>query len=239
MILPVAVVTACPRVCRSRRRLIAATVALAALFTSSEASGEICIDMNLRFDERDSAGALVESMASEAASIWESYGVRLQWRATPGPARCAWTQASFDVLLDPPSPGARSSKVILGSTYLAPGVIDHVPIHVDRRATERVLGSLAFDQLARLLGRAGVDPSDVGRAMGRVLAHEIGHVLLATRDHQPGGLMRAAFIAADLLTPDRHSYRLSPAEVTRLRQRERALSHSSGDSAGAPLPARR
>src|SRR5262249_37885930 len=32
----------------------------------------------------------------------------------------------------------------------------------------------------------------VGRAFGRALAHEIGHYLLRSRQHAPGGLMRAS-----------------------------------------------
>jgi hypothetical protein len=51
----------------------------------------------------------------------------------------------------------------------------------------------------------------------------VGHVLLAVRDHQPRGLMRPTFGAEDLLEPQRRFYTLSPGEVTRLRQRERAL----------------
>ena len=83
-----------------------ATVALLVLLLSAPASAEICIDMNLRFDDREPPPALVESMKKEAASIWESYGVWFQWRATPSLARCASTQASFDVLLNQ-HPGAQ------------------------------------------------------------------------------------------------------------------------------------
>ena len=39
----------------------------------------------------------------------------------------------------------------------------------------------------------------VGRALGRVMAHEIGHYLLASRVHTSEGLMRAAFDGDELL----------------------------------------
>jgi hypothetical protein len=39
----------------------------------------------------------------------------------------------------------------------------------------------------------------LARALGRALAHEIGHYLLGTADHTPHGLMRASFAPQDLL----------------------------------------
>ena len=200
-----------------------AMVTLLVLFMSSHAFAEICIDMNLRLDEREPPAAIVESMKNEATAIWEPYGVWFRWEATPGLAQCVWTQASFDVLFDQhPQPG-KSFNLILGRTHLALRAIDHLPIHIDHEATEELLGSASVGQLARLLGRTSFGPEDVGRALGRVLAHEVGHVLLAVRDHQPRGLMRPTFGAEDLLEPQRRFYTLSPAEVTRLRQRERVL----------------
>src|SRR5688572_21972819 len=196
-----------------------AWVALLASFMSAPTFAETCVDMNLRFDEREPHPALIESMKNEAASIWGSYGVWFRWPATPNPTGCAWAHASFDVLFDGEHRRpAWSLKTILGSTQLGLRAIDHVPIHIDREATEELLGSASVGQLARLLGRASFGPEDVGRALGLVLAHEVGHVLLAVRDHQPRGLMRPTFGAADLLEPQRGFYTLSPAEVTRLRQ---------------------
>jgi hypothetical protein len=41
----------------------------------------------------------------------------------------------------------------------------------------------------------------LGRVMGRALAHEIGHYLLASRLHTTSGLMRAALPAQELVRP--------------------------------------
>ena len=70
-------------------------------------------------------------------------------------------------------------------------------------------------------------PLDLGRALGRVLAHEIGHVVLAAAKHQSRGLMRASFVAEDLIRPQRWSYTLSEAEVARLRERELVLNNQA------------
>jgi hypothetical protein len=59
----------------------------------------------------------------------------------------------------------------------------------------------------------------MGRALGRVLAHEIGHVLLAVRQHDRSGLMRAVFTPAELGAPDREAFRLTSDDLGRLRSR--------------------
>jgi hypothetical protein len=97
-----------------------------------------------------------------------------------------------------------------------------VPVYIDSGAIERLIDGLS-GQLFQVLGRRYVAPVDLGRALGRVLAHEIGHIVLAAAEHQSRGLMRASFVAEDLIRPQRHPYTLSEAEVARLRERELAL----------------
>lgn len=52
----------------------------------------------------------------------------------------------------------------------------------------------------------------VGRVVGRVLAHEIGHYLLRTRGHS-GGLMRPNHLAAMLVSPERRPFELAMADA--------------------------
>jgi hypothetical protein len=49
----------------------------------------------------------------------------------------------------------------------------------------------------------------IGRALGRVIAHEIGHILFESRQHASTGLMRATHRAADLIEPPRASFQLA------------------------------
>ena len=57
----------------------------------------------------------------------------------------------------------------------------------------------------------------MGRALGRVVAHEIGHVLFAWRRHTPHGLMRAQFGAVQLLDLDRRPFAVPADLLPRLR----------------------
>jgi hypothetical protein len=54
------------------------------------------------------------------------------------------------------------------------------------------------------------------RAMTRAIAHELGHYLLASRDHVVHGLMRGQLTADDIMQPTKSSYRLDRAQVQQL-----------------------
>ena len=52
----------------------------------------------------------------------------------------------------------------------------------------------------------------LGRAMGRALAHELGHYLLASKAHTRRGLMKAVLTAVELFMPDASGFRIDPAQ---------------------------
>ena len=52
----------------------------------------------------------------------------------------------------------------------------------------------------------------LSRALGRALAHELGHFLFQSKVHSEGGLMRARQSADALFGPDRKSFRLTDDE---------------------------
>ncbi len=58
----------------------------------------------------------------------------------------------------------------------------------------------------------GFQETLLGRALGRSVAHEVGHFLLASPHHTEGGLMRAIFLPDDLLRFDEDDYTLAPSE---------------------------
>ena len=61
----------------------------------------------------------------------------------------------------------------------------------------------------------------MARAMGRALAHELGHYLLASKLHTRRGLMKAALSAVELFSADARGLRIDPDQrntvVARLR----------------------
>jgi hypothetical protein len=67
------------------------------------------------------------------------------------------------------------------------------------------------------------------RAMARAIAHELGHYLLASREHAARGLMRGQLTADDIMQPRRSSDRLDRAQVERLRRGELFAGTPTGD----------
>ena len=188
-------------------------------FAQAPQGAAICVDVEVRFTERHPAAVFIASLQDETASIWERYGVRLAWPRSTNPEGCTPPQASFVVLVSYEHTNDSNAVMDeLGSTRVIPGVIDHAPVCVNRETAERVLGRMTPVQLTRTLSRSNVSSADVGRAMGRVLAHELGHVLLAA-GHQRQGLMRPSFALEDLIRPQSETFTLSAPEVDRLRER--------------------
>ena len=59
----------------------------------------------------------------------------------------------------------------------------------------------------------------LGRVMGRALAHELGHYLLATKTHTAKGLLKAVRSAQELFGVDRRRFQLEPAQRTQIAAR--------------------
>ena len=85
--------------------------------------------------------------------------------------------------------------------------------------------TLWSDQVARAVdgswGRAGVpevDDASFSNALGRVLAHELGHLLLRLNGHRDRGLMRPAFSHGSLTARGRRAFRLSDQDLEAIRE---------------------
>ena len=177
------------------------------------------VRLGLRFDPFGFVPASTRAAAiAEAAEIWMPYGVA--FTAIEGmPASCADGDLSLDVIFDL-EPQADAASTNNGSDGL--GHIrfasDGAPepwtrIHyaaVTRMATSGpVMGLQASQWPARLREEI------VARAVGRVLAHEVGHFLLRWPHHAESGLMRGQFRASTLADPDARAFSLTSGDRAR------------------------
>jgi hypothetical protein len=216
-----------------RRPIFVASVL--ALSLARPVAAAVCVDAHVRSTGLPLNPAVLDAMRSEAAAVWAPYGVLLRWTDRTNPDRCSSIDATVAVQVDhAPQRRSTARPVTLGTTRLSSFPTGPVPIRLDVAALDRLLGSLTAERLGHIVGRQLLAPSDVGRALGRVLAHEVGHVLLAGFGHQRKGLMRATFVPAELVDYRRRAYTLSRAEVARLTERaarrdERSPSASISD----------
>jgi len=168
--------------------------------------------VRLRVDPSIRSTAILPILKDETEGIWRPYGVQLEW-VDARLDEVAAEGFSVEAVLDRRSEGpADPDRAVLGRASVPQDAVGAGPIRVSFDATERML-------LRRPSSPHFVGEQDMARALGRVLAHEIGHVLLAVRNHDHAGLMRAVFTPAELGSPDRAPFRLTCDGFGRLRSR--------------------
>jgi hypothetical protein len=106
---------------------------------------------------------------------------------------------------------------------------------VDARAGAGVLATIYFDRVVALATAAR---SDMPTLLGRAIAHEMGHLLLATSAHTRHGLMRAIWSRHELHR-DRHAdWSFTPADLETLRVRARSGAAAEDVAWGNAKPSR-
>jgi hypothetical protein len=141
------------------------------------------------------AREVVPRIIEEANRIWRQYGVCLsQDQASAVP------RLRIVIVDDPPSgmfAAGEGSRGLGWITFLEPQKPRNVVYLSWKRAAtllgETITGRVPVEQLPDTLRE-----TYVGRALGRTLAHELGHYLLASTDHARSGLMRPNYPAGQL-----------------------------------------
>jgi hypothetical protein len=134
--------------------------------------------------------AVATAAVREAAAIWSRYDVVVD-RTMP----CASAPDEAIVLTvrtrQTRTSGVQNAPIVLGAIDFADDGTPHsiLTVFLDlllRSFTHTRLGGVAEDRWPPELRQRVI-----GRALGRVIAHEIGHYLLGSRAHSSSGLMRA------------------------------------------------
>jgi hypothetical protein len=176
--------------------------------------------ISLQVDRAIAPQVHLRDLMDEADGLWAPYGVRLNWADQQTLNADAFSvAATVGRQIDGPSLPPWMS--VLGRTTISLEPPSHRPIFLSFDATEKLL------DVRRATGQSSVRvvrDQEMARALGRVLAHEIGHLLLAAPYHDMSGLMRQSFAPGDLAAPERAPFRLACASVDRLRSRIRVLS---------------
>lgn len=147
---------------------------------------------------------LVMLTLAEANMIYGDAGLRIAWRFDRGPG--------VDVTFDETPGGDDHGNMALGWIPFDSGLPEpHVHLSY-ANALVLIEEAEGRSSLARMtmLERHTL----LARALGRALAHELGHYLLASKEHTRDGLMRAKRTASDFMSPFRSGFGLSSAQQT-------------------------
>ena len=176
----------------------------------------------------DASDTFVCRIVSEADAIWARAGVVFTWRRMRAGEAAA--PGSVVVAIHALGSATDAGELPLGWIFFA----DHGPspwIHLSRHNAEILMRHAAPQAAAT----DGARELLLARALGRALAHELGHYLLRSNGHTRTGLMRAARPFEEFLGLSRARFGISEQERAGV-----ASSPAAGDPALAgPRPGRR
>jgi hypothetical protein len=151
---------------------------------------------------------------AEASRIWSRYDVSL---LTDDDGRCApESPAAITVTIDA-SHESSSGDAGLGAIGFAADGLPDSSIVLRLDAVARIATSAPFMGVHPALWPSGLRDEIIARALGRALAHEIGHYLLRSPHHANAGLMRARQKGSALGSPSDRPFALTPPDRARLR----------------------
>ena len=184
----------------------------------------------------DVSPSLVSRMLEETDAVWRNSGVTFVWRRAAHevvPYARVGEQGPFmpstlRIVIGNDPGVAHDQRLPLGWIVFDDMTTPEQEIYVSYlNARQFIAGARGIVGLVEQMTTVERE-TYMGRAMGRVLAHELGHYLLASKSHTTAGLMRASHTARDLFAHERLHFEIAPAErqqlVARMRPDERVVS---------------
>jgi len=132
--------------------------------------------------------------------ILKDAGVTVAWRPCPCPT--------------PLDAGELVVRIIAASSSSEPASLGFSSVDLRRKAG--TLATVFADRVHALAASADIE--DDGQLLGRVIAHELTHLLVGTREHQRHGLMRGQWTTRDLAKQQPSDWILSGTQRTEIRQ---------------------
>ena len=89
---------------------------------------------------------------------------------------------------------------------------------IDKRARAGVLATVYVDRVDWMAAQTGADRHEL---LGRAIAHELGHLLMATSAHAATGLMRPVWSLSEVRRQQTRDWSFAPKEIAAIRARTR------------------
>jgi hypothetical protein len=206
---------------RTSARFLACTLALlaAGVGLSAAGAGEDSAARRVWLHLDDSGELLAHqrrALQAHVTQLWGRYDVHVEWHARL-PSGLEWDDLVLIVRVSDESMARQSATAARPSTL---GAVMFMP-NQDRFLRTIFVSPYA---LRRLLVRSGrfTEPALVdrifGQAIGRVVAHELGHIILDMPGHTADGLMKPRFDAQDLVAPAIDHLQVDSADLEPLMQ---------------------
>jgi hypothetical protein len=153
----------------------------------------------------------LEPALAQAAALLSAVSVRIEWVSCGGgsgqPLRCRVAPAVGELALRvvrTPGDDRDPMSMPLGDSV------------IDRRAKAGTLATIYADRIVWLADQSRMT---VATLAGRAVAHELGHLLMATPVHDTVGLMRAHWTVPELARDDPRDWVFTAADAKAIRRR--------------------
>ena len=179
---------------------------------------------------QDVSPALLARILAETDALWRPSGIAFIWqraaRVVVPYARASETGPyvpnTLRLIIDDSRGAGRDGHLPLGWIVFDGGAAPGQEIYLSHANALQMMaearGVIGIVEQMPLVQRELL----LARAMGRALAHELGHYLLASTVHTRGGLMKATLTAVELFLPDSDRLRIDPAQRRVIAARLRA-----------------
>jgi len=159
-----------------------------------------------------------------ASSIVSAASVELLWKTCTEPARLATPVEAprHGACASPLAPGELAVRIVR-SGVVPDGMRHELPLGdamIDSQTGTGVLATIYIDRVNWLAEHAGIDAHAL---LGRAIAHELGHLLMATGTHGSNGLMRPVWSETEIRRRQIDDWIFRPQEIAAIKARTQAL----------------
>jgi hypothetical protein len=162
------------------------------------------------FDANGMMAGTNRQALDQARKALDAASIDVIWRMCPASPSCNVPLAPGELairIVRAPVPQHYSGTLALGDATM------------DTRAGTGVLATVYIDRIEWLAHETGTDSRAL---LGRAIAHELGHLLLARTTHGPVGLMRAHWSQEEVRRGQPRDWSFAPTELAAMRRRAEA-----------------
>jgi hypothetical protein len=160
----------------------------------------------------------IDTAVDQIRQIWGAAGVTVSSSGYGGSSRPQDARVSVRILTTPARQGATTGAMIMGWVVqaedgtVAPAMFVSL-VGLESLRSRRQLNGVSYSDMP-----PSIRSRIVAQAVGRVVAHELGHYLLQSAVHSSKGLMRSDFTSAALGDQRIDAFLLGPSESALLRR---------------------
>ena len=175
----------------------------------------------------DMSNTIAKDALREASAIWKLGGVTLDWHASSEPPG-GGGRSTVNVTFDDAPGSVAGPDVPLGWVTLDASGVPEGTIFLSRKNALRLVDTIDEYRERPLKFKERL----VARALGRALAHELGHYLTGSKEHTVSGLMKGRRLADEFFSTACVGFDVNGDER---RQAARMLALAAANQCHAPV----